>query len=408
VSVPTSQAAPAQPSAKTMRRRRQRQKRRSGVVTTVFNNRNSQMAIAKGWSEPYADCRLNPWCGMKSLGIPDDTDAPRIPVDHRFMSTFTFGSTGTFNILALPTFPTCLWANVASADSSFQINGVGPSNLVGNPGYFYSAGVLPEWSSIATVQHNTQGYVDNLVPLYNATKARLVTMAIRVVFTGSTMADSGFLKINREQVSFGASTENNGNFTVEGGQGTNLVYTTEQVMVIPSNINPNFSILQHDGYEDRLKKGAYALLKHNAPKYRWVPVSPYVQYLTGYPNTTVSPIMPLPNAVAGVVNTMGLVLFCDDEWSGLNISVTGGTAGQSFNIEVIACMEYTPATSSPVAQLSTQPPPKPRVVEKVSEVARTLSSAASSTPDVFEKAVALATKAAGVIETTARIGAMFL
>jgi len=352
---------------------------------------------------PYITCRVNPWMGMKSTGIPDDTDVPRIVVDHRFIQNFTFGSTGIFNIVMLPTFPTCLYAQAASGDTSFIIGGVTPSSNVGQASRFFAAGILPEWSALSVSNLNSGGNYDQAGTYLFAVRARIVTMAMRVFYTGSAVQNQGYIKVNRDQFSVSPQASNRATFTVYGGSGTNVGYNVDQIMFCTMNYTPNFQTIQPDGYQGRLEHGAYVLVKHNSPKYRWVDVNRNVTLLTDTLDTVAGYNMPLGSASPSTVSGTGHMAFVDQDWSATSVFISGGSTGQTFVVEVIACIEYELDTQSPVSQLAGQPKTDMRAVEAAAQAAKSHTTVATTEPSTFDNLVNVAKQAASALS----VGASF-
>lgn len=385
-------------------RRRQRKIALAGTLPMYVQNQKGNSVVNP--SLAYVDCRLNPWSGMKSTGIPDDSDLPRVVIDHRFLTSFTFGNTGNFNILAMPLFPTPLLANVASAsDTTFQINGIHPTYGAGSGLVYYAAGILPEWANLPVTSYNTTGRIDLCPPYLSAAKARLVTMGVRLIFTGSTMADSGFIKINREQFSAGASSENPTAFNVVCFDASTTAYSANQVRTMPINLNPDFTKTLPSSYTGKLKDGSYSVLRHNSPKYDWVDVADNVNYLCRDDDANNAYIVPMVPQGTTIYKQLCPTQFLDDSWSGLSIQITGGTSGQSFNVELICCIEYSPKTSSSVSQLAGQPPVNNRAVTVASDIARNITTDGSQSNDTYEKAVDVAMK---VAKTAVGLGSMLL
>jgi hypothetical protein len=339
----------------------------------------------------YIECRLNPWSGHKGTGIPDDSDVQRLVIDHRFNCNFVVGNSGGFNIVFAPIFPSCLLANTLGPDTSFSINGVTPTALVGNPAYFYNAGILPEWQGITISSNNAIGKYDGFVPYLYATRARVVVMALNIIFTGSTVANSGYLKVNRDQVSLEDTVTgaNATTFELFGSNGSTLTYNAGQVLLSPINMNLNFATLTHDGFQDRLEFGCKAVNRHNSAVYRWVDIVPNVNYLTLTGNTLFSNIVQLGNVALGSTNSQPIYAFWDDEWSATSIQIAGATPGQTFTIECLVCVEYVPSTASAVNQLTAQPPTNPGAVRAAAKAAKDLPVATNDS-SVFSSAVNVA------------------
>lgn len=392
--------------------------KRKRVVRNVFNS-NSRRQIAqpvmqyrnfnrlKGQNKrmtaaqrrktimPYIHCRLNPWSGMgNGTGLPDGSDIRRVVIDHRFISTFSFGTSGIFNINLIPCFPTCLIAQVPAGDTGFKINGQTPASHIGSPNLWYKAGILPEWANIPLVLNNAQGQFDSFVPYLEASRARVVTMGLRVIYTGSTNFNSGWVVINRSTMSIGDAAPNSVNFTISGSNGVDQTYGIDQVLIRPTNMSVDNTLVGVGAWNDRLEHGAYSLSHHGNNVYEWARVADNVAYATTDNFTQVGLILRdntyLP---APTFASHSPIAFADTDWSVQQLNVTGGTAGQTFNVEVVVCVEYAPNTSSAVYQMAKNTPEAKREIIAANNAARNLPTATKDTITLDSVAAAASTAA---------------
>jgi len=356
---------------------------------------------------PYIHCRLNPWGGSGAIGIPDQSDVNRILVDHRYNTTFVVGSSGQFDITILPVFPYSIYVQIPGTDTGALMNTVPLAQNRGNALVAYTT-PIPEWSNIAITVNGTAGVVDHFVPLFGAVRARLVTMAFRVIYTGSSVSNSGYIVVNRDNWSFGPPAPNGIAFSIlPSNSGSNYVYGVGQVMIRPLNYVPSFSIVKKDGYQGRLDQGCYALLKHASPIYEWQEVTDNVTYLTTSSQNNYAYGMslgstPQPNNMG----TTAPLCFGDPAWSAASIAITGATPGQTFLVEIISCVEYEVDSSSQLAQLGTQPKVNLRSLDIAAQQARKQTAAASPDKSTFTKLVNAATTVGEVAITAAELGAL--
>jgi hypothetical protein len=311
---------------------------------------------------PFLSCRLNPWMsnsvGMAG-GPPDGSGGKRVLVDHRFISTFQFGTTGILNITALPIFPTCLYAWAPNSDTSFLINGNHPSAAATSNIPLFPAGVLPEWVGITYNAYNTAGQFDQYQPYLQATKARLVTYGVRIIYTGSTMTNSGYIVANRQSVSAPqGATSNPVSFTIAGNNGANTVFSSNQVLLSPGNFGSNYNQVANDSFGGRLEFGSYSVLKHNTSTYDWVDVRSNLMFITGGTNSTDAMFMGDDFATPATLAYTSAVSFFDDNWVPISYTINGGQTGQTFNVECIVCIEYEISNTSQIYQIASAPRPE--------------------------------------------------
>lgn len=351
---------------------------------------------------PYIHCRLTPWSGAGSQGIPDGSDTRRVVIDHRFISTFTFGSTGSFYVGVIPAFPTCVIAQVPNSDSTALINGFAPTANRGTSSVYFPAGILPEWSAIPITFNNLEGTFDNYVPYLSATKARVVTIAFRVIYTGSTINNSGWLVVNRDAIDFGIATPNLATYVVYGNTSSNQNYSQGQVLNTTCNYSPTNIVTSSSmtvgssAYDDRLEYGCYSVLKHSGDTYRWVDVFNNVNYIDSPLGTDSSLITENANATAETFARLNPCAFYDADWNAMSLNFSGGYPGQTFNIETIVCVEYIPSSSSAMYQMARNAPDHRNQLQAVDKISKELPTASAST-GAFTKAVTAATGLAASI-----------
>lgn len=353
--------------------------RRKAPASTRMNAQQRRQTIM-----PYIHCRINPWSAVTGgTMIPDGSDVRRIVVDHRFISQFSFGSSGIFQVNLIPSFPTCLIAGVPPSDNTAMINGrVVNNGTLGNATpTFIPAGIFPEWQLIPITFNNLSGQYDNYPPYLYSTRARVVTMAMRLIYTGSTLANSGWIIINRDPIHFTPLNDNPSTFTVPAtfsGDSTQT-YSNDQVEMISTDYNPTTSTVASTAFNDRLEYGAYIVAHHGSNNFDWVPVRNNVTYLTANNNSLKSLIAVNDGVAAFNFGRYNMVGFCDEAWQATTCNVSGGTVGQTFNVEVIVCVEYEPASNSQMYQMARNAPDAPHQIQAANKAMKSAPTASRTT-----------------------------
>jgi hypothetical protein len=334
---------------------------------------------------PYIHCRINPWSAVTGgTMIPDGSDVRRIVVDHRFISQFSFGSSGIFQVNLIPSFPTCLIAGVPASDNTSMINGrVFSNGSLGSTSTpsFASAGIFPEWQAIPITFNNAAGQYDTYPPYLYATRARVVTMAMRIIYTGSTLANSGWIIVNRDPIHFVPLNDNATTFTLPAaftGDSTQT-YSSNQVELIGTDYNPTTSTVASTAFNDRLEYGAYIVAHHGSNNYDWVPVRNNVTYLTANTSSLKGLITVNDGIPAFNFGRYNMVGFCDDGWQATTCNISGGTVAQTFNVEVIVCVEYEPASNSQMFQMARNAPDAPHQIQAANTAMKNAPTASKTT-----------------------------
>lgn len=320
---------------------------------------------------PYIHCRLNPLSSGNSTGIPDMSDAKRLAVDHRQITSFKVGSSGTFNIIISATIPQIIWFQTSTGDSTFSVNGWTPTHQIGSGSLYYCV-PLSTYADLNITRYNAAGQINTMQVYLAANKARIVTVGYRIIYTGSTMNNSGSIMVNRQGFSIQAPVPNSDTFKIYNGHGpTDLTFNHDQVMVHPTNISFLFDGMGTDTVRMPLRQGAAGLLKHAGPDYKWCDVSDNETYICNPLDDKHSLLVQGPTSIGDTFKKWPVVSFTDTEWSPAAISIRGATEGQTFDIETVYCIEYAPSVTSQAISLAKQPQaPDLKSIHQASESAR--------------------------------------
>lgn len=303
--------------------------------------------------DPYVVCRLNPFASKGSNGIPDGSQVRKLVVDHRQTLTLTFGSSGSIGIMFTPALPSCAW--VRSYDATTQINGVATSSNSG--GAFLIPIPVPEWAPNVITYNNVAGQFDDVVPLYAAARARIVSAAWQLMYAGTTLTNSGMVRVNTGAFTVDPPTPNIGNFTVNTWTGAAATtYATQQVFVRPVSTLINDLSFAGSGNNaettlNRLSKGCHGIMRHTGKDYEFKEILPNATYLSRQFSELQSMLLN-QSASPTTVGGSAVVQFFDNDWDTTFISITGGTAGQSVAFDYVFCVEYNPSPTSSIYSLA--------------------------------------------------------
>jgi len=362
------------------------------------NNNSRQMRRPQIPRDAYTMCRLDPFKSNGRLpGIPDGSGVRRMVIDHRMTTTFTFGSSGTINLFLAPFLPSPVLAQCV--DTTFAINGITHGQNSPNP-QLYIPVCLPEWSQQALTWDATAGQFNNVAPVFDAAQFRFVTLGWRLYYTGTSLTNSGNILVSSAPFSAEAPMPNPTSMTIYSSNdptntniGANQVFRTEINCILMYNWGSYFSSSQT--VNRPLSCGARGLLRHSGPDYEFRKIHTTMNYITNASDTSdqtsssIQQSTPTP-ALAG---RSAVVQGIDDSWDMTVIAVTGGTTGQSFVLDLIACVEYAPQAYSPTyAMAKTGPPENKALMQRAENIIKTIPLATA-----LDTLVNVGTTAAGVV-----------
>lgn len=355
-------------------------------------NKNMRKTI-----NPYIQCRLNPFASSNGLGIPDDTDAKRLVVDHRQLTSFRVGNTGSINIVVAPTIPQIVWFQVPTdTDTTYLVNGDHPTTHNGDDNVFHPI-CISQYANQLLTRYDEAGKFNSFPTYLDAMRARIVTIGYRLIYTGSTMNNSGSIMINRLGFSLQPPIPNVAAFSIFNGHGgTDLNYNPGQVMLYRLNISKTFDTIVSDTVRVPLRQGVQGLLKHASGDYRWCDVTDNETYI-GYSTYDKAGLLTQGlDRGPDYMSQWPSISFADDQWSPAAISIRGATEGQTFDLETVFCIEYIPNLESSAASLSKQPS---KISTKSIDVAASHSKELplAAAPSIFMTAVKTASALAPLI-----------
>jgi len=351
--MPKSQAnnptKPKQPKRKPQPKKRKAKGLMSIKASTINQVQNKLMNLSMNHNSSvsgYLSCRLNPFHATNGRGIPDGANSNYIVIDHLMIDNIVDTASAGFTIQTVPMLPATSALAVAAGVNTLTINGI---PYVGSATQFlaqYPLGFAPPYLTVGT----QPGIVTN--DPYQSTKARLVSCAYRLIYTGQSALASGTIIVTPNDVGLTVSQQSaagifpyTSNTNLQANAGN---YTNGAIGLNMDIANANNAFVK-DSYISRVEAGAYVLPKHRSRDFKLSATvdSPYVPIA----NSTGT-----SNSVNFFSSTSGApasgVLWYDDDWSSASIQVSGYPAGSSFQLQTAFCMEYSVSNTSAFANLA--------------------------------------------------------
>lgn len=333
-------------------------------VSLISNRRGAKMArsgLSKRIMDPYLMCRIAPLASMgKSNGIPDGNEVRRLVVDHRRSTSFTFGSTGTFNIAITPCVPSCIWWQPGPGDTTAKANG---NTMTNNSTFNFFAPInITEWESIGINYWNTNWNYNTAVALYGSQRFRIVSVGWAITYVGAPISGTGFIQCTPVKLSMGQPDGLAGAFSwYSYSSGTNTNYNNGQLMVRYLEALPNFQAQNQFTKTFPLVKGCHGILHHEGHEFEYANMYPWHTPLAlgnitqGGTAENISVVMNRVNNPATLLDSASFNGF-DPKWDTAAIRISGGTAGQSFILDTLYCIEYCPGAGDETYPLAKSSP----------------------------------------------------
>lgn len=354
--------------------------------------------------DPYTICRLNPFASKGSTGIPDGTQVRKLVVDHRLTTNISFGSSGSVGIMIVPALPSYVW--IYPMDGDTQINSV-PTAL-----NYASNMMIPvctaEWYNQSITYNNTAGKYNDLAQLYSASRARIVSGAWQICYLGTSLTNSGIVRVNTAAFTVGDAIPNNSTYECLSwpyGSGS-TTYSGSQILMRPASttISPSLFTQSANTYDTtmtRLSKGCHGLLKHSGAAYEFKEVLASHCFLSKPSEDRHSMLLARQNTPT-IAGDAAACQFYDNDWDATFITLLGGTPGNSFLLDTVLCVEYAPSTNSTVYALAKHGRPMSAGVLRQTEAQA--GQLPNSSPGSFATSVMSAAKdVAGIASAVAAI-----
>lgn len=333
--------------------------RTTAGVERALRKRNPRPVLRR--MNPYAHCRLSPFTSGGGALLPDGSAGRAIVIDHRAYSTITSGTGAYINLKVTPSFPTPLYVKCASTlPNSCTANGVAISQTVtglDTTSNWVAATAYTEGNLNPPI--NPAATVNLPLPMFGATKARIISQAWRVIYTGPASTAQGLITINNSPASINEAPMYNEGISILGPNDA-----TVQAYAIGSqaelvNVHSLLTAVQPGAYQLdtvtlRPEMGAQGVLRHSKPTY------PFVTYQNN-PIVLMDKSRQLNNGGSivswnGYNSTYGgLLNFWDDGWDPVDIMLSTAS-GLSYRVEVSTCIEYLVDPSSSISKLTLERP----------------------------------------------------
>jgi len=332
----------------------------------------SGMKIGAKLHHPYLICRHNPFNGLGGSGIPDGNNSSFIVTDLYAYDTINVATGNpSFSIQTMPAMPCSAFL---AASGAMLVNGLpyGAGDIAspdavsltaaGQYKAFVPLGVPTQWpyKNIGTGSTTVGGGVSDP---FNSSKARIVALAYRLIYTGPAYDCAGSITITPNSVSFqpvGAVTTGSAPTTTTTGIFTeNQVGTKTQlangtnVLSLDYTFAPN--TFTRESVTIRPEQGLLLVPKHSTTDFKILPIYdvPYALVQNdGIQSTGAVNSNTVLNILKSVPGYSGAVVFYDNDWSGYTINFSGLNPDASFRWETVYCVEYSPNGNSAFKSLT--------------------------------------------------------
>jgi len=328
-------------------------------------------------------------------------------LDHRVQIPFALGTTGAMNIAITPCLPYPVWFQTPTTDTYIAAGNTYNSWTSAS----YNAVCLPGWADGGVALHNSAGSYDDFQVVFNSGRSRIVTAAWSITYTGSTINNSGSIRVNTVQTGALAPTPNVATFTVlDSITGFTEVWSPNQIMLRSFTQNLDFGANNsQDTRTIPLRTGAHGLLRHNNSDYQWQDLSSVLTFITTPADEKYSLLNSNGEITSSTkVGRVPIVSSFDADWASTLLTISGAASNSTFLLDIIYCVEYTPNPSDTSYALAKPAPPRnDQVIQAVDRVANAQPIAAPGNSTSGTLTEALKT-AASVVTTGASIAAAFM
>lgn len=334
---------------------------------------------SKLFDDAYACCRLDPFNVRGGAMLPDGSLGKRIVVDHRMYFDIVPTATTKFAMKVIPALPAPLIIkSLSTAANSLTVNGVPCSNSsfgATTDLNWFVPDIFPEYSIASTTLPQPTGQFVPPVPLYSATKARIISQGWKIYYTGQALNAAGTITANNSPVAITDTSISTTNSLLiyNGATDANVNgYTPNQILNLDlKTIVQNVSTTQltNDSVTCRPEGGCVGLLRQSNPVHPFTDynANPLVltdenQLISGTNNIT----------FLGLTSSKfngGLVIW-DGAFDPVDIIVTtSGATGISYRVEIVSCVEYLVDPTSSVIKFTADPPkPSHATLELVDQI----------------------------------------
>lgn len=318
----------------------------------------------------FAQCVLHPFDGPNHLlsTVPDGDASNRLLIDHSSYTDFTINSGGSIVLRVMPTLPyNCLYQ--PGQGTTLTANDPFFGAVTGTAGNQQNS-----WTPCCFInQHANSTPVNSMnfsTPgVYSQSKVRLISLAWRIIYTGTVSNGNGMLTMRDFPVTYDQVVI----------LGTGGLRFADQLNTSASNSTTANTVAMIDypvgtGSLDvgktvfnRLDNNPWGIVKRNSRIYSWGSYYEQPFSLIASTNTNASVITatttPLLSLVSSTSNK-GVVgiNYISQDFNSTEISLSSVSQNVSFRIEVKACYEYLVIPSSSIYSL-TKSPADPKIDE---------------------------------------------
>jgi len=390
-------------------------------VSKVPNPRMPRRSMDSIIDMTYLKCRLNPWGTGSSKGIPDGTSRQAIVGDARLAVDFSFtaASLGGCTILIVPGYPTTVYMKQQTIACTVNVysGGLGGGITLSQSGAAtgaqdYSAGWVPVGTYVEGIPTgNTVMSATTSSPnSYQASRARLVTQAFDLLYTGTTSAASGVVSVRPVRFARVAAdlTSSAPSLSAQANDGTATIYPALSHFSV-YDFNLNTTPYTKEVMVFRPEAGVSGILRHSGPTYQWQDYAdqPFAIVSTDGGNQTLpwegQSWIPWASSIAGT--RYGTEMWLDDDWEAVEIVISQVSSAVSFRLETLSCYEMELRNSSPFMPFS-QPSPvsSPATLAIVSKVTAdpTVARPAAQRGDWLDRGIQFVSDLAGSVGSVAK------
>lgn len=316
----------------------------------------------------YVKCRMNPFGGYGTQGIPDGANSDYVISDFYATDTITTLTQAGFKIQTLSTLPitACVKGLGAAAVNDLQVNSLNYDNpsvagITGDGGYF-PLGIPSVWKG-------SWNFLPGASPQDNlgSAKIRLVGVGYCLTYTGKASDCAGVAVITPNDWALSPTgIETNldspalvaGDLTVNVIDSTGLAgsYVDRHTGLIQATGSSDPNMFTKDSVVHRLDRKLYILPRHTTADFKIIPVS-----------STCSAIGPLNGDLSSsaAINHMNLfasngpastqnssIFWYDNDWRNFQVVVTGMGTGATYRWDTVFCVEVNPKGSSVMANFA--------------------------------------------------------
>lgn len=325
------------------------------------------------YGDPWIECRMDTFKTKGGGGKPDGRNSRFVVVDH-VMANNIIAINGGFKIW---TFPGCLpvtagITGLTNGVNDLTIDGVQYTTGPGNA-YFYPIGVPSEWQN--SITRGPGGAGDDP---FNSVKARIVAVKRRLIYTGSTFNNQGYIQVTPLPTGIAsgtAITTATNTVSIRDPAGANASQASVGTAILNVDMN-QVSVYTKESVTCRIEQGVEIISKQSGELHQLVPS------WDNFPAIVVNSI------TAGAVGNNNLFcytlpgatptgnftwLIADPTWVGEEITVSGATANAPFRLETALCVEYQLASNSPMVSMAkTNSDYRPSAIVRAHQMAQNL------------------------------------